>query len=254
MADQARYTYAVARGLDAASLEGLAGVGGGRLRTVTVDDLDAIVSDVPLDDFGEEGLRHHLEDLAWLEDVARAHNDVVWRVAASAPTAPMRLATIFLDDERVRERLVDLQERLVEVLDRVAGRAEWSVKVVSPPAEVEVEDADPAAPTSGTDFLRRRRAEVDQREHRRTEGVEAADQIHAELRRATVAARLLPAQDPQLSGLRGTMVLNAAYLVEERAAEDLTDLVDRLRAAHPGLEIEVAGPWPPYSFATLEEM
>jgi hypothetical protein len=95
---------------------------------------------------------------------------------------------------------------------------------------------------------------VDQREHRRTEGVEAADQIHAELRRATVAARLLPAQDPQLSGLRGTMVLNAAYLVEERAAGDLTDLIDRLRAAHPGLEIEVAGPWPPYSFATLEEM
>jgi hypothetical protein len=252
MADQARYTYAVARGLDAASLEGVAGVGGGRLRTVTVDDLDAVVSDVPLDEFGEDGLRRHLEDLTWLEDVARAHNDVVWAVASLAPTAPMRLATIFLDDDRVRERLVDLRQRLDEVLDRVAGRAEWSVKVVAPPVEVEAASA--AAPTSGADFLRRRRAEVDEREHRRTAGVESADRIHAELRRATVAARILPAQDPQLSGLRGTMVLNAAYLVEERTAAGLTELVDRLRAEHPGVEIDVAGPWPPYSFATLEEM
>ncbi len=65
--------------------------------------------------------------------------------------------------------------------------------------------------------------------------------------------RLLQPQDPQLTGYAGPMVLNGAYLVPEadsdRFAQCLGDLQDRF--GH--MTFEVGGPWPPYSFAVLEE-
>jgi hypothetical protein len=49
------------------------------------------------------------------------------------------------------------------------------------------------------------------------------------------------------------MTLNGAYLVEEARAAEFTELVARLTGEHPQARIEAQGPWPPYSFATLEQ-
>ncbi|WP_208542861.1 GvpL/GvpF family gas vesicle protein [Nocardioides euryhalodurans] len=251
MTDTARYAYAVARHLDAAAVDGVPGVHGADLSVVRHCGLDAVLSDVPLPEFDEQGLKQNLEDFTWLEAVARAHDDVVWAVASSAPTAPLRLATIFLDDDAVRRRLEELQGQLTEVLDRVEGRAEWSVKVIAPPRGGASESP---APTSGAEFLRRRKAEAEEREQHLEDGTRAAEEVHQELVALTVASRLLPPQDPQLTGHRGTMVLNGAYLVPHDAGMAFADRVRDLGARHTGLSVEVAGPWPPYSFAVLEEM
>src|SRR5258707_13136802 len=56
------------------TLPGLAGVAGAPVRLVDADGLTAVVSDVTLEDFGEGALRRNLEDMAWLEAVARAHH------------------------------------------------------------------------------------------------------------------------------------------------------------------------------------
>ena len=135
MAETARYLYAISRGVDRAVLEGVRGIEGAPLDVVAHHDLSAVVSDVSLAEYGEEGLRRNLEKLDWLEVVARAHDTVVQTVAHSAPTAPLRLATICLDDAGVRRRLDEWHDELELVLDRVEGRMEWSVKVLAPPRE-----------------------------------------------------------------------------------------------------------------------
>jgi hypothetical protein len=55
-----------------ARLSGLHGVSGEPIRAVTRTGLTAIVGTVGLDEFGEDGLRHNLEDLDWLAATARA--------------------------------------------------------------------------------------------------------------------------------------------------------------------------------------
>jgi hypothetical protein len=61
---------------------------------------------------------------------------------------------------------------------------------------------------------------------------------------------VLPAQNRELSGLEGDMVLNGAYLVERDRAADLRALVAALeeREQGHGARIALAGPFPPYSF------
>jgi hypothetical protein len=68
-----------------------------------------------------------------------------------------------------------------------------------------------------------------------------------------VASRRLPPQDPRLTGHVGTMTLNGAYLVDTARAGEFADAVRAAQADHPEAGIDAAGPWPPYSFAMLEQ-
>jgi hypothetical protein len=254
VAESARYLYAITRGLRPDGLVGTPGLDGGRLEVVEHRDLSAVVSDVDLEDYGEEGLRTNLERLDWLEQVARAHDAVVQAVAGLGPTAPLRLATICLDDDGVRSRLDEWHDALEQVLDRVEGRLEWSVKVIAP-----VRSAGPAAASvasrgmGGAEYLRRKKAATDAKYAHDEVAMRVADEVHDALSEGTVASRRLPPQDPRLTGHQGTMLLNAAYLVGAEDGPAFEDRVQSLAGVHPEVGIECRGPWPPYSFATLEQ-
>ncbi|MGZ4437043.1 MAG: GvpL/GvpF family gas vesicle protein [Nocardioidaceae bacterium] len=260
MAETGRYLYAIARGVEPSQLQG-SGLDGAPLAAVEHRGLVAVVSDVDLGEYGEEGLRRNLEDLTWLERVARGHDSVVQQVAALAPTAPLRLATICLDDAGVRARLDEWYDALQTALDRVEGRQEWSVKAFAAPGEPTepTEPAEPAPagggarePGAGAAYLRRKKTETVQRQSAHDRAAEVAEQVHQALVARAVASRRLQPQDPRLTGHQGTMTLNGAYLVEESAAAGFAAEVEALAAAHPEARLDVHGPWPPYSFATLD--
>ncbi|KAB2371737.1 GvpL/GvpF family gas vesicle protein [Actinomadura montaniterrae] len=251
------YLYGVARGLDPAALDGVAGVGGAPVRTVPSGTLTALVSTVPLEEYGEAALRENLEDLAWLEATARAHHDVVDLAAHAAPTAPVRIATLYRDDARVAQVLAEQGEAFARALDRVAGRAEWGIKAYAhrealEPAEPPEPESAPApgagSAGAGTAYLRRRQ---DERRRRADAGRKVGEQaaaIHDRLAELAVAARHHPPQDPKLSGRAGVQILNAAYLLEEGDAAAFAEAARAAGERCPGIEVEVTGPWPPYSF------
>jgi hypothetical protein len=251
-----RYLYAVTRGVDANALAGTTGLGGEPVTTVEQDGLVAVIGSVDLDEYGEAGLREHLEDLTWLERVARIHDDVVRAVAERGPTAPLRLATICLDDEAVRARLREWHDPLGAALDRVEGRAEWSVKAYSSAAEVQ-DDSVPstAAPSGGAGaaYLQRKRSQATRRREAEELAMSAARALHDSLIGLSVASRLLAAQDPGLTHHAGVMRLNAAYLVPDEEADAFVAEAQRQAATHSELDVEINGPWPAYSFATLEQ-
>jgi hypothetical protein len=249
--EQGRYLFAVTRGLDPAKLADARGLRGAPLEVVDHRELSAVVCSVDLAEFGEAQLKENLEDMGWLEEVARAHHDVVYAVSCVGAVAPMRLVTICSDDESVRSRLDSNYPDLTEALSRVENRHEWSVKVYAVP-QAQPEPVEAARPTSGAAYLQRKREQAAQRRSAGEQHSQEADEIHQTLARAVVANRVLQPQDPRLTGRPDTMILNGAYLVSAEEAEGFRDLVRRLVELHPGVEIELKGPWPPYSFATLE--
>lgn len=250
------YCYAITRDIGPEDLDGRGGINDAPLRMVRHEDLAAVVSEVDLEEFGEEGLRRNLEDLTWLESVATAHDRVTRAVSERAPAAPLRLATVFLGEDSVRARLAEWHERAEQALDRIEGREEWSVKAYADPsARPGAQDestADEAGMGAGKAYLLRRRAATQQREAAVREDAEAAERMHEELRGVVVAGRRLAPQDPRLTGHVGEMILNGTYLVDRGQVETFKSAVDRLAGLHEHLRVELAGPWPPYSFASLE--
>jgi hypothetical protein len=251
MADTLVYLYAVT---DAAAPpdESITGVEGAPVRRVVSDGLAAVVSSVDAARFGEEALRRNLEDLQWLETAARSHHDVVASVARSGPVAPVRLATVYLDDHNVRALLHERAPSLREALRRIRGRVEWGVKAYALPTDdTGGQDGTGDGDRPGTSYLMRRRAERDSAARGLRTATDAADALHGEISALAVASRRYEPQDPRLSGHREPMVLNAAYLVDEAAAAAVRQLVED--RGDPALRLELTGPWAPYSFATLEE-
>jgi Gas vesicle synthesis protein GvpL/GvpF len=232
-----------------------------RLERVEEGDLAAIVSRVPLSEFGASPLRENLNDLDWLERVARAHESVLERALAQSTIVPLRLCTIYESEQSVRDMLEHEHDSLAEALDALSGREEWGVKLIadgqrladearSRDSEVAALEDELGARTGGGAYMLRRRLERHVREAVDSLGGELAEQVHAQLQDWASDAVVLPPQNPELSRHEGRMLLNGAYLVEAERVDGLRALVAELEEHHRelGARIELTGPWPPYNF------
>lgn len=253
MAESLTYVYAITRGQEASLVRELNGIAGSAVRWIEAAGLNALVSDVDEDEFGEAALRRNLEDLDWLGATVRDHNRVVEAAAHVLPVAPMGFATVYYNDGRVRECLADRAAKFATVLDKVAGRTEWGVKAY---ADISADRAGPSEPGDerpGAAYLQRVRNRKKTREQAKQEALQHAAEVHASLVDLAEESRTHQQQSRELAGYEGVMVLNGAYLVDDAREGHLKEKLRELAHDHPKLRLELTGPWPPYSFATILE-
>jgi hypothetical protein len=257
--DRAVWVYAVTGDLDAAVLDDLEGIGGQGIRALAAGALTAVVGSVDRDAFSEKEFERQLSDPARLEALAWAHHEVISAVAAAGPVLPLRLATVYRDDDRVRALLADRRADFAKTLRWLAGRGECGVKVWAEPGALSGEDAGerptptarPAggAAAGGAEYLSRRRAQLAAKADGRQRAAHHGAEIHSALSGLAVAGRSHQLQDARVTGEPGMMVLNGAYLVEIPRLPQFAESAGGMVGELPGFRVDVTGPWPPYSFA-----
>ncbi|NBH01751.1 GvpL/GvpF family gas vesicle protein [Amycolatopsis sp. SID8362] len=251
---QGVWLYAVTGQPDPAVLGELTGVAAETPRFVEAAGFAAVVGDVPLSSFGEEALHRNLEDLDWLAAVARAHDSVIVSLIDRGPAIPMRLATVYHGDDRVRHLLESRAAEFGRALGQVAGRTEWGVKIfVAPAPEPAPAAGGPFPRGAGTAYLARRRAALTSRERQEQCAVEQANRTHAALAALADDARTHPPQSRALAGEDAPMILNGAYLVDNRHTLRFAEAVAACDQDNDAIVVRLTGPWPPYSFSVLEE-
>jgi hypothetical protein len=245
--------------LDPSGLEGVDAAH--PVRLVRAGDFAALASEVPLDAFGAEPLRRNLNDLGWLERVARAHESVLETAVHATTCVPLRLCTIYESEESLREMLRREHASFSHALRQLAGRQEWAVKLLVDDDALtkaaraltdEVAGRDDAAHgrSEGGAYMLRRRIDRQVRDRAATLATDTAEEVHARLEARAIDAVTRPPQNRELSGHEGEMLLNGAYLVEAERADGLRELVAELERDYGalGARIELSGPWPPYNF------
>ena len=234
----------------------------GGCRLVAAAGLAAVVSPVPLSEFGEAALRENLNDLRWLERTVRAHEAALEPMLAGGPLVPMRVCTIYRGEEQVRTMLEDGAMRFRAALAELAGKAEWGVKILADRGRLEEHvrahsetarglAGEAAARSEGGAYLARKKLDALVRDEAETTLTEIVRETHARLEEWASASVVLPAQNKELSGHDGEMVFNGAYLVEDDRADAIGGLLDDLgsRYAPAGVGFRLSGPWPAYNFA-----
>jgi Gas vesicle synthesis protein GvpL/GvpF len=255
------WAYCITRASDAPAIEG---VHGAPVERIEEGGLAVLVSRVPLSEFGEHALRRNLNDLDWLERVARDHEAVLERALEEGTIVPLRICTIFADERGAGRMLSEQRSVLDTALDVLDGREEWGVKLTVDRAALETAARDRASEVSdeelegrsaGGAYMLRRRQERQLREAADRLAGGIAEDVHARLQDWATDAVVNRPQNPELSGHEGDMLLNASYLVEAAKVERLHELVDELRERHRelGARIELTGPWPPYNFVPRTE-
>jgi gas vesicle protein GvpL/GvpF len=241
--------------------DGAAGIEGAPLARVESGELAAIVSRVPLAEFGAEPLRDNLNDIAWLERVARAHEAVLDAALAAGTVVPLRLCTIYESEAGVRRMLQDERDSLARALELLDGRQEWGIKLLVDPDKLATAarargdesgrlDEELADRTEAGAYMQRRRFQRRTREVADALATEVADDVHSRLQAWATEAVTLPPQNRDLSHHEGDMLLNGAYLVAADRVDGLRELVAELERLHQplGARLELTGPWPPYNF------
>jgi Gas vesicle synthesis protein GvpL/GvpF len=237
------------------SLEGEHG-----LEIVPQEPLAAIVTRVPLDEFGEDALPARLNDLAWLEEKTRAHEEVLERALSATTVVPFRFCTIYRREDDLRDYLSRSSAALRELIEQLRGRVELGVKSFADRASLEqsLRESVSAAQAlqgeaetvaAGRAYLLARQAERVLGEEVDRFKAECVRESHAALAAVAEEARLNRPQSRELSGRTEEMLLNGAYLVpggDDRLSGVLHELADRY--GKHGVAFELTGPWPPYNF------
>jgi hypothetical protein len=264
---KATYLYCLVRSKTAPRMNtaprGLAGAG--RPRALAVAEsrreiprrggLWLVVADAPLARYGAAPIERGLRDLDWVSACAMAHEAVVEHCSRADAVVPMKLFTLFATDERALAQIRAARRRLERVLDRIAGRQEWGIRIVldEDAARRLARERTPAGAgrraASGTAFLMTKKAERD-----------AVPIALAGMRREieTIFERLVRHADDARrreappGDLGRRLLLDAAFLISasrlagfKRAVRE----VERTVAAHAG-SLTLTGPWPAYNFVT----
>jgi hypothetical protein len=246
------YAYAVLLPSEAAerAVRELRGVDGLPVRILGGAGTAAVVSDVPADAFTEEAVAQRLDDITDLERLARDHHQVIAALASRTAVLPLRLATVYLDDDSLLRRLHADESHFRTTLNHLEGHDEWGVKIYAHPPTATPPPAD--RPRSGRDYLRARRTSRDGHEL----ALQAAADLGARVDRTLAEANLVAdvrhhrPQSAALSAKPGENVVNAAYLVPRKHTRSFQDRVELLAAGTSGVHLEITGPWAPYSFAS----
>jgi len=213
----------------------------------------AVLSRVPLRAFCGPSGEAHLRDLTWVGPRACRHEEVIERAMRCSPVFPARFGTLFSSVERLEGLLKAHYDTVSGFLDSMIDKEEWGVKGLLCEAEAERHLLAPPSdlpPSPGARYLleRGRRAEADRRLRSWVEAVGAS--MTEDLQRGSVACRGLRAVPRDVSGRDAQVAFNLAFLLLRSTREDFRLRVERLNAKHSGrgLNLELSGPWPPYSF------
>jgi hypothetical protein len=208
-----------------------------------------VVADAPLTQYGEDRINRRLSDLDWTSKAAIGHEAVVEAFLDAPALLPMKLFTIFTSDARALEYLHTEERRIGRLIDRVAGRQEWGVRVTfaSGGPKRSAKQARNGS-SSGAAYLSMKKAQRDRSARRAEHARETVADLYDRLHAHAFAANRRAASEMPVQG--GPLLLDAAFLVPRSRAERFRALVARQARslATRGYRVAMTGPWPPYSF------
>jgi hypothetical protein len=225
--------------------------GASRVRLLDVErGLYLAVADVPAAEYGAASINRRLSDLEWVSRAAVAHESVIESFAGVTAILPMKLFTIFANDDRALADVRTHRARIVSAVKRVGDHDEYGVRLVLDRARAAAtaRTRRPAARSSGAAYLAGKKAQRDAASELADRARETVATLYERFASRAKSARRrtateLPMQD-------GPLLLDAAFLVRRSKARAFRALAAReARAlAKSGYGLTLTGPWPPYTF------
>ena len=226
--------------------------------------LAAVVSGVPLADYGEGELPSRLADATWTATRALRHERVVEHFARRAAVVPLRFGTIYLRREGVERMLSERGAQFLSILKRLEGREEWGLNVYVERGRLreavagvsarlrEMEERAAASPP-GRAYLVRKKIESLRDEEARAETRRVAAEVESRVAEASdAAARLRVLKDEATE--EGELAARLAFLVLRQKFDEFRAAAEALAGEYTplGFRFELTGPWPAYNFAVFD--
>lgn len=222
----------------------------------------ALVSVLDGPEYEASKLEAQSGNVDWISPRAIAHDRVLTWASDQGAVVPLPMFSLFSGRAAVHDMLRDRGAQLDSALTRIGDAREYALRVYRVDSELlasitslspRLRDlaATAESATPGQRYLLERKLDSEKRAELRAVTQQLIDQLVAELSAHATGVERSPI--PRVSdaeSTRGTMVLNAAFLVTPASFDafrrTLSSIVDR--RSPQGLRFDFTGPWPPYHF------
>jgi hypothetical protein len=244
------------------------GIDGGKVFGIPYQDLEAVVSEVSLDEFGsEEVQRKAQEDVNWIKEKAEIHEKVIEQAMRGnkeevISLIPMKFGTIFKDKEKLVESLKEHSQQFRESLEKLEGKQEWGIKVylkegifnkyLEEKSEIYQEEKKKLTGMSGgAAFFAQKKIGDVLSKSKEAELKKITQEIFESLKNLAELANEAKNLEKEFTGRPEPMVFNAYYLVKTEKVSEFEKGISELKEKYQplGFEMTYVGPWPPYHFA-----
>jgi len=251
MADTAIYIYClVERARRPTSSKLPAGLPGASIPELLEIDrsLWAVACEAPLSSYAPDRLEEHLRDVAWVSDMALAHEAVVESFASQAGAAviPLKLFTMFSNRDRAMADLRARRKDVAAALARIRGCVEWGVRITRRPPTAPSRPKIAPIRQTGAAFLAAKKRLRDEVRADALRAAKVAEVAYEALTKLSKAAERREAPE----GATTPPLVDAALLVPTKIKARFKAAVSKQSAAcrKAGAELTLTGPWPAYNF------
>lgn len=220
-------------------------------------DLGMVVCQVPVMEYDEQALHIHMEEIPWVEEHARCHEDVILQCMEAGPIVPMPFCTIFTTRDNIEAQLRKNKDLLQGQLSLLANHSEMHFKLYIDlkrlQAKIQEEKPLPDGNGGNNYFLKRQwEKELDTEMQKISDGY--GEEIYQDLKSLSVGCNLQ--NKVEISPPDGLQVVFAAQflLINDRKEEWEEKILEFDQVTDSwGFILDVSGPWPPYHFTGTNE-
>lgn len=254
------YLYAIGRRGHALPAPVEAIDGSDSVVAIEEQDLAGFCTSVDEDAFSQETIDARSKDLEWLGAIGYRHQSVMAALMRGGTIIPLRAFSLFRSEESVREHLRSQAQAFAALLTRLDGRQEWTMRIEFDPEKwnaslvhrvdtLRILAGDIEGASAGKAFLLQKKLE----EQKKRASREAEESVVAEIEQA-VLQKLDCRCVSESRQARSGAFPQINVLIERDEEAQLQELRDTLTEKYgdDGVSLALTGPWPPYTFASME--
>ena len=212
------------------------------------------------EEYSQETLDRRSGDLDWLGSIGYRHQAVVSHLMRETAIIPLRAFTLFSSTESLGSYLEGSGPALDKLLDRLDGKQEWTLQIEFDPKKwndalvhrvASMRDLTRQIESAGAGkaFLLRKKLD----EERKRASRAAEEELVAEIEKAVLAKLACQTIVENREDRDGAFPqINVLINRDEDAALQEIHLSVADRHAEDGVTVAISGPWPPYTFARVD--
>jgi hypothetical protein len=234
--------------------------GSSNLEKIVEGPLCGFCTPIDLRAYSQQAVDSHSGDLEWLGAIGYRHQAVMQALMSGGTVIPLRAFTMFGSRQMIEAQLRSGRDQFTKVLERLDGKQEWTLRIEFEPERWNealvsrvrslraiVDEMEAAGP--GKAFLLKKKLDDERKKASRDAELQVAGEIEKEIL-GKLACETVAESRQQREGAfpQINVLLNRD---EEFKLQELHRALSD-RYASDGITLAVTGPWPPYTFASVD--
>ncbi|MCA1065573.1 GvpL/GvpF family gas vesicle protein [Rossellomorea sp. AcN35-11] len=239
--------------------------GEGKLYTIEIGEVTAIVCDLSSQEYSEDSLRNKVEkDMDWLQEKAFHHHETVLMVSKLYTIIPLKFCTLYKNEENLKSTIEGNRNKLEATFKQLDGNEEWNVKIYCDDKvlkkqvsenhpSIEAKRKEISKLPKGRQFFEMKK--IDQLVDRELENEKnrLCEEVHEKLKEHSLQGNIKKNWSKGATGRQEHMAWNSVFLLPDSKVEEFVEEIKHYEEemGHAGWKIEASGPWPPYHFSSF---